>query len=261
MGQQAVYLAWARQAWERYFLSGWLRERLGVDENELKEYARFVCETARKRLENGVLKATEVSKDHSMKEMLDELDRNTVGTVVPTGYFEYANVLYEDNNDEGKEHVKTAPYSHPSTILRKPATPEQIAEAEMTLGRSLPDDLKEFYALTNGTRPVIRGPWQPPIPKLPLMSVQSLFWQEEDWMTNYAFNLLPEGKLRLSIDWPGVEYGGIAMYESIDQGEYLWYLTEELVSKAKKVLKDAYQKKEQAEKQALDALVKMHHGS
>jgi SMI1/KNR4 family protein SUKH-1 len=261
MGQQAVCLAWVGKAWERYFLSGWLRERLGVDVNELKEYARFVCETTRKRLENGVLKATEVFKDHSMKEMLDELDRNTVETVVPTGYFEYANVLYEDNDGEGKEHVKTAPYSHPSTILRKPATTEHIVEAETAIGRILPDDLKEFYALTNGTRPVIQGLWQPPIPKLPLMSVQSLFWQEEDWMTNYAFDLLPEGKLRPSINWPGIEYGGIAMYESVDQGEYLWYLTEELVGKAKKVLDDAYQKKGQTEKQALDALVKMHHGS
>lgn len=259
--QQALYLALVRQAWKRYFLSGWLRERLGVDKNKLREYAGFIRETTRKRLEEGVLKATEVFKDHSMKEMLDELDRNTVRTVVPEEYFEIASVRYEDNDDEGKEHVKTARYLHPSTILRKPATPEQIAEAETTVGRPLPDDLKEFYALTNGTRPVSQGPW-PPMPELRLKSVQSLYWEEGDWMTNYPLVLLAEGKLPKSVDWPGIEYGGIAMYENCGQStDYLWYLTEELVDKAKKVLDDAYQKKEQAEKQALDELVNIHYGS
>lgn len=261
VGQQALYLALVRQAWKRYFLSGWLRERLGADENKLREYAEFIRETTRKRLEEGVLLATEVFKDHSMKEMLDELDRNTVGTVVPEDYFEFASVHYEDNDEEGKEHVKTAKNSHPSTILRKPATPEQIAEAETTVGRPLPDDLKEFYALTNGTRPVLQGPW-PPVPELRLKSVQSLYWEECDWMTNYPLVLLADGKLPKSVDWPGIEHGGIAMYESCGQGtNYLWYLTEELVSKAKKALDDAYQKKSQAEKQVLDELVNLHYGS
>ena len=217
LDQQALYLALVRQAWKRYFLSGWLRERLRVDENELREYAGFVLETTRKRLEEGVLKATEVFKDHSMKEMLDELDRNTVGTAVSEEYFEVASVNYEDNDDEGNEHIKTARYSHPSTILRKPATPEQIAEAERTIGRPLPDDLKEFYALTNGTRPVIQGPW-PLIPELLLKSVQSLYWEEGDWMTDYSFVLLAEGNLNKLVDWPGIEYGGIAMYENNGQG-------------------------------------------
>lgn len=259
--QQALYLASVRQAWKRYFLSDWFRERLGVDENKLREYAEFVRETTRKRLEEGVLKATEVFKDRSMKEMLDELDRNTVGAVVPEEYFEFASVHYEENDEEGKKHAETARNSHPSTILRKPTTPKQIAEAEATVGRALPDDLKEFYALTNGTRPVIQGPW-PPMPKLRLKSVRSLYWEEGDWKTNYRFVLLADGKLPHSVDWPGIEYGGIAMYHHCEQGtEYLWYLTEELASKAKKALDDAYREKGQADKQVLDELVRVHYGS
>lgn len=254
---QSLCLALVRQAWKRYFLSGWLQERLGVDKNELKEYARYVCEITRKRLEEGVLKATNVFRDHSMKEMLDELDRNTVGAVVSEEYFEIASAHYEDNDDEGNEHVRTARHSHPSTILRKPATPDQIAEAETTVGRPLPDDLKEFYSLTNGTRPVIQEPW-PPMPELRLKSVQSLYWEEE---AGYALVLLAEAKQPRAVDWPGT-YGGIAMYEYCGQRtKYLWHLTEESVGKAKKVLDDAYKEAEETERQALDELVNLHYGS
>ena len=53
-------------------------------------------------------------------------------------------------------------------------------------------------------------------------------------MTDYSFDLLTEGALPRSIDWPGIKYVGIAMYNHNGQGtRYLWYLTEKLVSEAK----------------------------
>ena len=140
----------------------------------LKEYATSVHDTTRKILEEGSLKATEFFQDYSMKEMLDELDENTVDRAVPKEYHEYVSAQYEDNDEEDRKHFETSRYSHSSTILRKAATAEQLSQAEKTIGRSLPDDLKEFYALTNGTRPVVEGSLYP-LTQLRLKSVQSLY--------------------------------------------------------------------------------------
>lgn len=267
---QSEYLALVWPAWGKYLLSGWLREKLGVAEHELREYSDFVRETTRKRLEEGVLRPVDVYKDKSMKEMLEELDRNTVEA---EGFKELLEEFYHEDGDdegnqdgdteenEGERSSKEGRYSASHTILRKPATPEQIAEAESTVGRPLPDDLKEFYAITNGTRHVSHGPW-PHIFDIRLPTVQSLFWEEEDYMTDYTFELLPGASLPTPIDWPGIEGGGIAMYEHNGQGtDYVWYVSKELVAKAKKVLDEAYQIAEEAEKKVLDGLVSDYHGN
>lgn len=251
--QQSEYLMQIRLAWGKYFLSGWLRERLGLAEHELKEYAQFIRETTKKRLEEGVLNPVDVCKDKSIEEMLAELDRNTSPSKELFEEFGYES---GDNNDEGDSEDKS------NTILRKPATPEQIATAEATVGRPLPDDLKAFYTLTNGTRPVIA--YSPGIHLLNnrFPTIQSLFWEDEDYMSDYCFDLLPGAELPISIDWPGIEGGAIAMYDHDGQGtEYVWYLNEELVTKAKKILTDAYEEAEEAEKRGLDGLVEEYHGS
>ena len=258
--QQAIYLALARSAWQKYFQSGWLRQRLGVGDDRLIMYADFVLETTKKRLENGVVRPAEIYKDQSMKEMLEELDRNTVGAEGYNEDFINRNVGENEGDDEDESSSKTPKLIAPGSILRKPATPDQIGEIESKIGRPLPDDLKEFYTITDGTAPIRRGPWANIfLNRLPAM--QELFWEDDVYMADYSFELLPGAKLPVSIDWPGIEGGGIAMYEHEGQHtDYVWIIEGELVVKAKELLEEAYRKAGEAEKKILDAMMSDYYG-
>lgn len=254
--QQSRNLARIRPAWSKYFVSGWLRDKLGLSaadkSSQLHEYGRLIHDATKKRLEQGgPLNRADEYKDKSMQEMLAELDRNTLP--------------YKDSFDEyGKDWDDDQAAAGPNTILHKPATPAQIAAAEETIGRPLPDDLKQFYALTNGTRAVVKH-W-PGFHSIQerLLPVGSLFWEDDEYMHNYCFELFPGAgeDLPIEIEWPGIEGGAIAMYEHDGQGtDYLWYVTSELVSKARKILEDAYSTANPDDKKRLDALVQEYHGS
>lgn len=240
--QQSYYLSRIRPAWGKYFVTGFLRSKLGLSERELKKYAQYILKTTKKRFEEGAVDHLQLFKDKSMEEMLAILDSNTLP--------------YKEEFDDDSE------FNLPDTILRKPATPEQIAAVEGTIGQPLPDDLKAFYTTTNGTRPVVRRCpgfhyFQNRFP-----TVQEVFWEDDDYMWDYQFDLLRGDNLPITIDWPGVEGGGIAVYEHDGQGtEYLWHINEPLVAKAKKVLIDAYEAAGEEEKKTVDDLVKDYHGS
>ena len=82
-------------------------------------------------------------------------------------------------------------------------------------------------------------------------------------MTDYTFGLFPEDEEPLGPwHWPNIDIGGIAMYKSDGQGtQYVWYLSEPLVGKAKKILFDAYETAGETKKNELDGWVKEYHGS
>ncbi|CRG83095.1 hypothetical protein PISL3812_00443 [Talaromyces islandicus] len=253
--QQSEYLGLIRPAWRKYFVSGWLRENIGLSadgKEQLREYAGLIQDATKKRLElGGPLKPVDEFRDMSMQEMLAELDRNTVPY---KDTFEEFGKQWNDDDDEVA--------GNKNTILRKPATPAQIAAAEKTIGRPLPNDLKEFYAITNGTRPVVEH--YPSFHNVQerLLPVGRLFWEDEEYMHDYWLDLLPGTKPPVEIEWPGIEGGAIAMYEHDGQGtDYVWYVNEEVLSKARKSLEDAYEAATVEEKKCLDDLVRLHHGS
>ncbi|OKL62760.1 hypothetical protein UA08_01444 [Talaromyces atroroseus] len=258
--KQSEYLTYIRPAWKQYFLSGWLRDKIGVSDDELKQYAEFVRDTTKQRLQDGRLRASDVFKGRPLVEMLEELDRNTLR--FPKLYEEYGYVTDDDDEQtEGQAGGQNAIFTAPKTILRTPATTARIKEVELRLGCSLPEDLKEFYALTNGTRLVVSGPYlglERPFPK-----VELLLWEESpDWMSSYQLELLPGARLSASIEWPNIDCGGIAMYENDGQGtKYLWYFQGELLEKAKSTLEKAYSEAAEPGKRVLDNLVKEYHGS
>lgn len=255
--QQSWYLALIRPAWGKYFVSGWLRDKLGLSaankRRELLEFAQVIHGATKRRLElGGPLNPVEEYKNKSMQEVLAELDQNTIQ--YRDSFGEYG--MEWDDEDEAA--------AGPNTILHKPATPAQIAAAQKTIGRPLPEDLEQFYALTNGARGVVRHwPGDHNIENS-LLPVEALFWEDDDYMHDYSFELFPGARrdLPIEIEWPGIEGGAIALYEHDGQGtRYLWYVTSELVSKARKMLEDAYDSASPDDKKRLDDLVKEYHGS
>lgn len=241
---QARDLSRIRPAWKRYFASGWLREKLGLSEDELKQYAEFILNVAKERLEQGPVTPSDEYKDKSFKEMLEELDRNTLR--FPEMWDDY------DDGDES---------TFPRTILRAPARADEIARVESKLGCALPDDLKQFYALTNGTQPVISGPHFYRLNN-PLLSVFELRWEDLSWNGCYEFDLFPEMSLPVHVVWPTFEGGAVMMYEDNGQRtKYMWYFQGELLAKAKKALEETYQKAGELEKKRIDKAVEQFHGS
>ena len=257
--QQTVYLSQVRHVWRRYFVSVWLRDRLRLNVQDLKGYAQYVREMTKKRLEEGMLKPDDVFKDKTFEEMLGELDSNTVPFTEDPDYelVDYGS----DDDGENDEPSADRGENRLDTILREPATVEQIAAVEERLGQPLPGDLKDFYALTNGTRHVVKQYPGNHIFKRRFPKIQSLCWEDDDYMDDYSFVLLPESETPVSIGWPGIEGGGIAIHDRDGEGsEYVWYLNGEVVAKAKRALSEAYGDVDDTGKRALDILVKKYHG-
>lgn len=246
--QQAEYLPRIRPAWKKYFTSGWLRNKIALSDNELKKYANFILSVTKKRLQDGPITPSDEYKHKSFEEMIAELDLNTLR------FPELWKDRIPDPGNGGDSMV-------PSTILREPATADEIARIESRLGCSLPENLKKFYSLTNGTRAVVSGPHFYRLYNC-LLRVQELFWEDTTWMACYNLDLFPETTLPVPIEWPNMEGGAIAMYEEEGQGTiYMWYLQGEVLAKAKKALNDGYQKATELDEKVIDKQVERYHGS
>ncbi|QDS73749.1 hypothetical protein FKW77_004988 [Venturia effusa] len=243
--QQSRYLASIRFVWREYLLSGWLREKLGVSLESTTEYARFILATTEKRLDEGPQTADELYADYSMEQLLAELDRNTISS--PS----YQTGEYAAYPSESHDTI--------TSILLPPATASEISETETRIGRPLPTDLKDFLRVSNGCLRVKTLPL--PAFQLRLPPLSDIFWEDDDFMLDYRFILLPDVDLGIEVEWPGIEFGGIAFYEHEGQGtEYVWLLTEELVEKTKGVLQKVYDEEanEEQRKKIDDAILRIY---
>ncbi|KAF2715421.1 hypothetical protein K504DRAFT_339817, partial [Pleomassaria siparia CBS 279.74] len=117
----------SRQAW-RYLKHHALGQAIEVKEAKVEAFYKEAYSTFKARLENG---QTREFRDLSMKELVKVFNDNTL-----------KNAVWEEMDID--------PDDPPETILHDPATDEQIKELEDRLGRTLPDDYKEFFAATNG---------------------------------------------------------------------------------------------------------------
>lgn len=244
--QQSHYLASIRFIWKEYLISGWLREHLRVSFESMKEYASFVLATTKKRLDSGPQNANDLYANHTLKQLLQELDQNTISSP------DFQNGDYAAYPLD--EHEKL------STVLLNPATEAEIQETENRIGKPLPSELKELMRISNGTLRVKSGPL--PMFHLRLPPLSTLEWEEEDYMQEYRFILLPDIDLGIEVEWPGIEFGGISFYENEGQGtEYVWFVTETLVEKAKEVLREVYDEAEEAQREGIDRAVEKMYGS
>ncbi|KAH9919599.1 uncharacterized protein B0H18DRAFT_1027050 [Fomitopsis serialis] len=111
------------------------------------------------------------------------------------------------------------------TLLKPPAPPAAIREAEERLGIELPGDLKEFYLVSNGTEfmPSVNAPGFKP--------VEQLQWEQ-------AKNLgLDEFAVELGCKIDGAEWDQLPKMDRLlvvsdDSEEMVWYVHPETVCKA-----------------------------
>jgi hypothetical protein len=245
--QQSMYLASVRVIWKEYLISGWLRQQLNVTLESMQEYAKFVTATIKKRLDLGPLRPDDIYSHYSIEQLLEELDHNTVS--------------HPGWREEELERYPEEEHENMKSILRKPATRTDIIQAEKRIGRRLPDELKDFMRITNGCLRVKTSPL--PIFRLRLPPLDDISFEDEEYMSDYVFTLLPDMELGgLEIEWPGIENGGIAIYENDGQGtDYVWFLSETLVDEAKKLLQDAFDGAEHTQRSAIAKAIEHVYGS
>lgn len=244
--QQSHYFASIRFVWKEYLLPGWLREKLGVSSESMKEYANSILATTKKRLDEGPQNANDLYAEYSIEQLLKELNHNTISSP------DFQNGDYAPYPSD--EHAKI------TSILLPPATTPELQETETRIGESLPTGLKEFMKISNGTLRVKTSPL--PSFQLRLPSLSAIEWEEEEFMLDYQFILLPNIDLEVEIEWPGIEFGGIAFYENDGQGtEYVWFVTEALVEKAKGVLQAVYDGADEILRGKIDDAIVAVYGS
>ena len=139
--KQAEFFHSALVAWEIWLVPGLLREAMGLELSKLRDYAYFVQATLKKRLENGPVRLEEVYAGFSVRDLLEELDRNTMDDS------EF------DPNDFWLEEDDI-----PTTIFKAPASKESIEAKEEEIGRKIPEELKELLMASDGCHKVKTAP-------------------------------------------------------------------------------------------------------
>ncbi|MBE3045590.1 SMI1/KNR4 family protein, partial [Candidatus Bathyarchaeota archaeon] len=170
--KQAEFFHSALVAWEKWLVPGLLREAMGLELSKLRDYAYFVQATLKKRLDNGPVRLEEVYAGFSVRNLLEELDRNTMDDPEfdPNDFW-----LEEDNI--------------PTTIFKAPASKESIEAKEEEMGRKIPEELKELLMVSDGCHMVKTAPGMRETRFVP---VKDIFVENEEYMDDYGFTMLPD---------------------------------------------------------------------
>ncbi|KAF4460608.1 hypothetical protein FALBO_12613 [Fusarium albosuccineum] len=209
------YLTERRVNW-RLLSTGALARKIGVDTEKLDALAQEVVATFTERFNNG--RKGHESESKSLKELLDDLSRNTKENGV--GFY----------NEMGWK-VPESLYVDP------PATDEQISALEKKFGTTLPKDYKEFLKLSNG----FGGTWNGGFLEPALFKVDEI-----DWVETYRDGLplglheTPNGIMDLELpsgrEWPGVPAKAIRL-GTMDIFD-VWFISPDDVKKAIKAYKE-----------------------
>ncbi|KAH7267982.1 hypothetical protein MRS44_011735 [Fusarium solani] len=152
-GNQAISrLTEHRTNW-RLLSTGALARKIPVAMTKVEAFGQEVIATFTERLKNG--RHPHPREKKSIRELLDELDRNTRAN---------GTSQYEAMGEEVPESLFVLP----------PATDEQISALECRLDTVLPDDYKEFFKISNG----FGGTWNGYYLEPPLHGVDDVEWAE-----------------------------------------------------------------------------------
>lgn len=256
--RQAAFIDSAFVAWEKWFLPGELRRAIGVEIFDLQDYTVFVRETLEKRLENGPVLPGEVYAGKSIRELLEELDRNTMS---------------DPEFDPSEFWFGGEEEAQPASIFKEPATEEDIRTKEEEMGRWLPGQLRELLKISNGCEHVKSAPGDRAMRLVPL---DMIFLEDDEYMDDYGFSLLPDFKVEPArprgIDEKDYEYsfkvelcrygGGIGIYEPDGQGtDYVWILPGATVDAARRKVQETYDKVSEEQQGRIEEEIGRRYGS
>ncbi|KAL9079842.1 MAG: hypothetical protein Q9157_001298 [Trypethelium eluteriae] len=125
------YFAHAGMLWPLY-VRGLLADALNIDQTELKAKGEILIRVFKERMRHPG--GTSSLSSLSIRELVELADKNTLHGA---GKEDWMEVHFDDD----------AP---PETLMRGPASQEDISKLEARLNATLPDDLKEFLLITNG---------------------------------------------------------------------------------------------------------------
>ncbi|KAI9692630.1 MAG: hypothetical protein M1820_009507 [Bogoriella megaspora] len=114
------------------FVRGLLADALGVGQDELRTRGKILTDAFKERMQNPGGSSSLSSLP--MKELVELADKNTLHGAGKAQWLE-VHFSFKDP---------------PKTLMRNPASEEDISKLEARLDITLPDDFKEFLRITNG---------------------------------------------------------------------------------------------------------------
>ena len=247
--EQAEMLACSRHVWKK-LLSGPSKpilELLQIHPAKLRSAVSRSVSLLENRLANG---PSRPFRDKTLEELVHLVSAHT-----------FTNCPYDVL--EGYGPPRQRPLVE-SGLLRNPCTKRDIAQLESRLGVSLPQDYKDFLAITNGMDPVWDGKNLlnifANVDKVNLMGTDHLRGCE----LNLAREYDPLPRSGNSLNWPEVAHEltleGVAVSGTGTGGD-LWLVKPDLTKQCKDYFFKTYQNRSKEQKKELARVVRETYGS
>ena len=158
--QQITYLAEAHPLWP-LFLRGLVADAMDISQDELKAKGGKLVEAFSERLKNPP--GSSPLSSMTTKGLLELADNNTV-------------------KGAGTAHYSEMGDEPPETLLRDPASKEDISDLEQRLDITLPQDYKAFLSISNGLGCNDDGIYNGYFPDPSLHAASDVHWVEDDYI-------------------------------------------------------------------------------
>ncbi|OCK77792.1 hypothetical protein K432DRAFT_418406 [Lepidopterella palustris CBS 459.81] len=206
---------------------------LGLDDEKVRAFGAEVLKTFRERLDKGPVRRP--YEHMTMRELVQLCNDNTL-----------KNAVWEETDYD--------PDNPPKTILRDPATPEDLAALEKKLGCELPDEYKEFLSISNGL-----GSWwngffgEPGFRSTDKVDIMDASEEQQAW-EDAGVDLLKIPDLPIKMAWPKFNRV-IQINDGEPDAEYVWLIEPGLINKARDSLWKGYDEADTVTKtQIMEAL-------
>lgn len=250
--QQIAYLAEAHPLWP-LFVRGLLADAMDISQDELKAKGGKLVEAFSERLKNP--SGCSPFSSMTTKEILELADNNTV-------------------EGAGKAYYSEAGYEPPSTLLKDPASKEDISDLEERLDITLPQDYKEFLSISNGIGFNGDGIYNGYFPDPALYAAADVQWVKEEYfqlpvdlleIPREVEGLIPSEKRKSddgSLEWdtPLPLFDRVLEVGARDI-DHLWLVHPQLVQKAREAYLKMYEAANGEQRKVLEQAIQAFAGS
>ncbi|KAF2100196.1 hypothetical protein NA57DRAFT_54295 [Rhizodiscina lignyota] len=161
----------------------------------------------------------------------------------------------------GKEYWEESGDDPPKTLFKNPATAQEIATLEDRLGIALPNDYKEFLAISNGfgSGHLEDGIYNGYYPEPELFSVDKVNWNSEPYF-QLPIDLLelPYEIIGLASSFPDFDR---VLEIGVRDVENTWLVRPELVERARVAYMEMYEKADDQQKKIIERAIEEFVGS
>ncbi|KAF2815779.1 uncharacterized protein BDZ99DRAFT_457733 [Mytilinidion resinicola] len=210
-------------------------QELGLDDGKVRAFGEEVLKTFQKRIKDGPLRRPYENK--SMRELVQLCNDNTL-----------KNAIWEETDYD--------PDNPPTTIIREPASAEEVTALERRLGckSGLPDDFKEFLLVSNGLDQWWNGFFgEPELSGTDAVRIYDAQGHQQEW-DEEGIDLTNIPGLPFKTVWPKFDHT-VLINAGDAETVLVWMIEPEVIEVARKLLWETYEESdEETKKQFMECL-------